>query len=515
MRRPQASRGLALSGKNHSQPQPQLFAASGNHRTAHRQRENGSEPGISPTFTFTVTQPIRRSARHCSQRLRLRRHLECPVFTPSAHPPASGMVQVTASALGRNQPPTLVFVHPPIDNIQVSVVPPVNSPPPACPNQQALPAACDAHRIQRKAPAQFICLSQNQIETLQASAFSQGVDITASVGPFTWSQASPGRSDHHSNRELHLQRRHQSGDRVTRHSGADPSDRLSLRSLQPALLLRDLPGAVHRSRARRKRPIYGPRVSSPAKERRKQSLPRRSSPGLHRAQAAADLDFVPAGGAGRQAAQRPDAPPAPLAHHHSQPGAAAITASCTPPTCNIGFPLNPSNLAAPYIPQPVYPVTAISGLVTRRPHSPPACSRRVRTVTATSLCAVALYNIATTTNLPGQRHRLPTPPNSLMFDPAGDKAYMGSEFGAFAHHSRQHRKLLPTHSLLFPLRALLSDSLPARSWPSRTTATRPSSPIQSPLPIRYTSSTPALIIHHHHPARTSTAQPPPHFRPMA
>src|SRR5258708_33810433 len=48
----------------------------------------------------------------------------------------------------------------------------------------------------------------------------------------------------------------------------------------------------------------------------------------------------------------------------SQAGSAAITASCTPPTCNIGFPLNPAGFPAPYIPQPVYPITAISGLVT-------------------------------------------------------------------------------------------------------------------------------------------------------
>jgi len=57
-------------------------------------------------------------------------------------PGGLGTVQVIASALGASSPPTLVFVHPPIDNIQISVVPPVNSPPPACPSQVALPAAC-------------------------------------------------------------------------------------------------------------------------------------------------------------------------------------------------------------------------------------------------------------------------------------------------------------------------------------------------------------------------------------
>ena len=36
-------------------------------------------------------------------------------------------------------------------------------------------------------PVQEPCLSQSQSMTLEAHAFSQGVDVTSSVGPFTWS----------------------------------------------------------------------------------------------------------------------------------------------------------------------------------------------------------------------------------------------------------------------------------------------------------------------------------------
>src|SRR3984893_13216535 len=57
-------------------------------------------------------------------------------------PGAAGVAQVTASALGASSAPTLIFVHPPIDNIQISQVVPVGSPPPACPGQQIIPAAC-------------------------------------------------------------------------------------------------------------------------------------------------------------------------------------------------------------------------------------------------------------------------------------------------------------------------------------------------------------------------------------
>src|SRR5207302_5669969 len=69
---------------------------------------------------------------------------------------------------------------------QISVVPPVNAPPPACPNQGVLPAACN---LKFNGNASNYCMSQNQIQTLQATAYSQGVDITASVGPFTWSES--------------------------------------------------------------------------------------------------------------------------------------------------------------------------------------------------------------------------------------------------------------------------------------------------------------------------------------
>jgi hypothetical protein len=112
----------------------------------------------------------------------------------------------------------------------------------------------------------------------------------------------------------------------------------------------------------------------------------------------------------------------------TQPGGAAITASCTPPTCNIGFPLSAS-LPELYLPQPVYPVTAISGLVTGAPVSTSVLATS-QDCYSSSTCAVALYNVSTAKNVAGSPGFFPTPPNSLMFDSAGDKAYAGSQFGA-------------------------------------------------------------------------------------
>src|SRR3984957_4217638 len=74
-----------------------------------------------------------------------------------------GVAQVTASALGATSAPPFVFVHPPVDSVTVSGV------------------------LLDGVPVQEPCLSQTQSMTLEAHAFSQGVDVTASVGPFTWS----------------------------------------------------------------------------------------------------------------------------------------------------------------------------------------------------------------------------------------------------------------------------------------------------------------------------------------
>src|SRR5271166_677604 len=81
----------------------------------------------------------------------------------SCTPGASGSVTVTATALGGTSVPTYVFVHPPIDNITVSGI------------------------LLNNVPIQEPCLEPTQSMTVEAHAFSQGTDITSSVGPFTWS----------------------------------------------------------------------------------------------------------------------------------------------------------------------------------------------------------------------------------------------------------------------------------------------------------------------------------------
>src|SRR5579863_704595 len=85
-----------------------------------------------------------------------------------------GTAVVTATAQGVTSPSSLVYVHQHIDNIVVSPV--AAQPPP-------LSSVCFS-TTQATVPAQSF--------NYQANAFSDGTDITSSVGPFTWQAVSPG-----------------------------------------------------------------------------------------------------------------------------------------------------------------------------------------------------------------------------------------------------------------------------------------------------------------------------------
>jgi len=344
-----------------------------------------------------------------------------------------GVAHVTASALGSTSPPTLVFVHPPIDNIQISVVTPVNSPPPACPTQQALPAAC---MIAFNASAAKYCMSQNQTQTLQATAYSGGVDITSQVGPFTWSQVNAGVV--------------QSTPIVTNNNYNVPTNQTTIAPGVPGQtqVIASASGAYSQPYTMETCPVQCIALQ----------LGLSGSQGSTVTNFAVDKGVTETITATAVDVQGCIVTKPPLTWISSEPaaltvgsgtagcatgttctvstpqaGAAVITASCSPPTCNIGYPLNPlgyTGALSIYIPEPVYPVTAISGLVTGAISSPSVLTSS-EDCSTDQLCEAAIYNVLSTNNLQGSAFQLPTPPNSLLYDPAGDKAYMGSEFGAF------------------------------------------------------------------------------------
>jgi hypothetical protein len=72
-----------------------------------------------------------------------------------------GTAQITATVDGVSSPPTTVYVHQHVDKITITPVPTATVP------------------VQT-------CYSKGQTFTYQATAFSRGVDVTSTVGPFAW-----------------------------------------------------------------------------------------------------------------------------------------------------------------------------------------------------------------------------------------------------------------------------------------------------------------------------------------
>ena len=391
-------------------------------------------------------------------------------------PGGIGVAMVTATALGSISPPTYVFVHPQIDNIQVNGI------------------------LLTNVPIQEPCLSAGQTMTVEAHAFSQGADITSSIGPFTWTANNPSVA------------------KITPlvNNTGTPIYPFATNQATVAALTPGITQIIANASGVASTTFFQPQFQNAQKETSPlldffETCPIQSitlEVGPAGSQQSNQTSFVTAKGTSENATavitdvmgnnSLPEANTTvtlskiPLTWTASQPavlsapngctetcslstplpGGGAITASCSPPTCNIGFPeipvalSTPANLAAcasffklasctPFIPVPVYASPACS----TQPGAPNPCpspgapplaatiSGLVTGITsATSVlasstgcapynpldCIVGMYNVSSNRAVAGNATPLPVPPNSLLFDLPGDKAYMGSEIAALA-----------------------------------------------------------------------------------
>ncbi|HEY1676097.1 MAG TPA: hypothetical protein VGG04_00175 [Candidatus Sulfotelmatobacter sp.] len=360
-----------------------------------------------------------------------------------------GVVQVTASALGGTSVPTYVFVHPAVDSITVTGILPDGVPP------------------------QEPCLSQTQFMTLEAHAFSQGNDVTASVGPFTWSAnnasvvnlipindtaynfptsqvkalaLNPGIAHIYATASGVSSTTFQQPQYSNSSSQLSPVlDFFSTCPIQSIDLELGTVGSAQTSFLVTKgtaqtvnatlTDIMG--VSSLPNTN---GGPVLSKIPLNWTSSRPGVLAIPSG-----CLQSCSASP--------QPGSVNVTASCTPPSCNVGFPEIPDSLSTPaqvdactqffhaqfptfqscqqLIPVPVYASTAISGTAT----GDPVAGNIFATSTGCAqmppqACTTSAYYLSTEKSVAGGENPLPTAPNSFLFDPAGAKIFMGSEFGA-------------------------------------------------------------------------------------
>jgi hypothetical protein len=374
----------------------------------------------------------------------------------SCTPGGTGVVKVTASAQGATSPPTFVFVHPPIDNIKVIGV------------------------LLDNLPIQEPCLTQGQTMTVEAHAFSQGADVTATVGPFTWSAsnssvvtvtplvnsaynfatnqataiaATPGisyinatASGVSSNSFLQPDLSHFTG--VT----SVPFDFFETCPIQNIALELGHAGSLQTSFAVTKGTSQTV-IATVTDVMGNSSLPNATN------QVA--LSKIPLTWTASQPGSVSVASGCSLSCAVSTPlpGSGSVTASCSPPSCNVGFPLVPAafspaslaqcaqyvhsllpqvNSCKQFIPLPVYAsplpahtTAAISGVVSG--------ATSAATIIATSqgcakdspiTCSTGIYNFSTSKASAGSATGMPVNPNSLLVSPAGDKFYVGSDFGA-------------------------------------------------------------------------------------
>jgi hypothetical protein len=407
--------------------------------------QNSAGTAISPAFTFqssdTSILNIAPNGVACAGRW--------DATFGTCTPGGTGSVQVTASAVGTTSPPTLVFVHPPIDNITVTEV--LNTTPP---------------------PSAGPCFPQTQSITLQATAWSQNSDVTATVGPFTWTanNASVVTITPILNSAFNIATNQATATAATpgltqiyasasgvsssafRQKTPDPSlvwDFFETCPVQ-SITLQLTPNGVQTGQTSftTNKGTAQPTTATVTDVLGNSSLLNNTG--------APVLTKIPLTWSSSEPMAVSAAACTDLSCSIGTPGAGAgsVTASCTPPTCNIGFPQVPPGLASPacvdfngnsclpYIPVPVYasapsplpsgPIPeagAISGVVAGAPTATNVVATSVDCA-ANNLCTTDLYNVSTSTNLAGNPVALPVPPNSVMFDLAGDKAYMGSQFGA-------------------------------------------------------------------------------------
>ncbi len=366
-------------------------------------------------------------------------------------PGNSGPVQVTASALGASSVPTWVFVHPPIDNITVTGV------------------------LLNGVPVQEPCLSQTQSMTVEAHAFSQGADITAAVGPFTWSANNAGVVnliplvdsfyEFPTNRATAvaltpgMTQIYASASGITSSSFLQPQYQNSQGNTSPALdffetcPIQEISLELGHIGSGQTTFVSAKGAASQTVFATLTDVMGNSS--LPNTNGGVVLTKVPLTWTSSQPAVVGDSTGCvqSCSLTISSPGSGAASASCTPPSCNAGFPLIPTSLSSTaainactqyfssqypnlvscqkLIPVPVYADVAITGVVTGAtgPVGVLATSTGCAHISPTA-CSSSIYSLTTAKAVTGSETPLPTSPNSMLFDLAGDKAFMGSDFGA-------------------------------------------------------------------------------------
>lgn len=305
-----------------------------------------------------------------------------------------GVATVTATSHGISSPPTTVYVHQHVDNISISLVP-----------GQTLPSGP--------------CFSKGQIVNYQATALSHGLDVTASAGPFNWQALTASVAT------------------LTTASVSVPVSGLvpgQLRAVANTPGVTQLYASVSNVNSQ---PLdfttcAVQAITLAVTGSTTNSINVTSGAGKTVTATVVDtlgntITGVPLTWSSSQSATVGASSSGGVTT--SKVGGGSVIASCTPPTCNIGF--------QPLL--PIYPESAVdvvvagSGTTTMAPAETIYVSSTGVSASGdcatTSGCFSTLVPITAPANTVGTAVTLPATPNSLVFDRQGAKAYLGTDFG--------------------------------------------------------------------------------------
>jgi hypothetical protein len=309
-------------------------------------------------------------------------------------PGQSGVAEITAVAQGVSSPPTTVYVHQHVDSVTVAPVPGPNPVP--------------------------SCVSKGQLIDYEAKAFSHGTDITSTVGPFTWTAI---------NSQILT---------VSTTASGLSTSQAQITASVPGMtqLFASVAGVNGVPQSFITCPVHSIQLALSDGTPNFFTVPIH---GTSKTVVATVLDSMGASITGVPLTWSSTRPPvAQVAAVTSQTanegtvtfpttgvaGGATINASCTPPTCDIGF--------APSM--PIYSLTPIVPTVTQTGTVPTgtvlAASKDCGTIDG---CISLIAPISTPTNVAGVASTLPSTPNSLVFGnnqtltAAMTRAYLGTD----------------------------------------------------------------------------------------
>ncbi len=309
-----------------------------------------------------------------------------------------GVAQVSATAQGVSSPPTAVYVHQHIDKMVLADICAVAGPPTPC----TLPRNVCQSLNQNSAP-------QNTV--YEARAYSGGTDITSTAGQFNWQAAN-------------------SSVVTLSNTAAGLSNMVNSVSLNQVEGTATTPGVS---------PVFATIGTATSVPVNFTTCPVQAISLTVTNATKTSETIVPTvtDTAGNVIMSQGSKTSVPLTWSSSEPasvtvtssgaatgsatgGGAAIIASCTPPTCNVGF-----------LPtQPIYPEKVVTLTVagTGNPQNSTTYISSTGCGTADG-CVSTVVAVTAPANTLGNTFILPATPNSLVFNRQGTKAYLGTNSG--------------------------------------------------------------------------------------